>query len=81
MHPSLRRSTRSSARLTTLVRLLTTGILGSVFSSASSLVVGSVLAVFMLLFLLKDWQQLNTWTAGHIGLPEVVGTHASWTGR
>ena len=56
-----------------VVRLLTTGILGSVFSSASSLVVGSVLAVFMLLFLLKDWQQINTWTAGHIGLPEVVG--------
>jgi len=56
-----------------VVRLLTTGILGSVFSSASSLVVGSVLAIFMLLFLLKDWQQINTWTAGHIGLPEVVG--------
>jgi predicted PurR-regulated permease PerM len=56
-----------------VVRLLTTGILGSVFSSASSLVVGSVLAVFMLLFLLKDWQQINTWTAGHMGLPEVVG--------
>jgi predicted PurR-regulated permease PerM len=56
-----------------VVRLLTRGILGSVFSSASSLVVGSVLAVFMLLFLLKDWQQINTWTAGHMGLPEVVG--------
>ena len=27
----------------------------------------------MLLFLLKDWQQINTWTAAHIGLPEVVG--------
>ena len=56
-----------------VVRVLTTGLLGSVFSSASSLVVGSVLAIFMLLFLLKDWEQINTWTARHIGLPEVVG--------
>jgi predicted PurR-regulated permease PerM len=56
-----------------LVRLLTTGVLGSLFSSASSLVIGSVLAVFMLLFLLKDWVQINRWTAGHLGLPETVG--------
>jgi len=56
-----------------VVRLLATGVLGSLFSSASSLVVASVLAIFMLLFLLKDWQQINDWTASHIGLPEVVG--------
>ena len=56
-----------------VVHLLVTGLLGSLFSSASSLVVGSVLAVFMLLFLLKDWQQINTWTASHIGLPEGMG--------
>ena len=56
-----------------VVRLLATGLLGSLFSSASSLVVASVLAVFMLLFLLKDWRQLNDWTASHVGLPEGVG--------
>jgi putative heme transporter len=56
-----------------LIRLLTTGLLGSVFGSATTLVVGSVLAVFMLLFLLKDWDQLNTWAASHVGLPEATG--------
>lgn len=56
-----------------VVRVLATGVLGSLFSSASSLVVGSVLAVFMLLFLLKDWRQLNDWTAGHLGVPETLG--------
>jgi putative heme transporter len=55
------------------VRLLTSGVLGSLFSSASSLVVGSVLAIFMLLFLLKDWAQITGWTADHLGLPSAVG--------
>ena len=49
------------------------GLLGSLFSSASSFVVGSVLAIFMLLFLLKDWEQITGWTAGHLGLPPAVG--------
>lgn len=56
-----------------LVRLLMSGVLGSLFSSASSLVVGSVLAIFMLLFLLKDWEQILGWTAGHLGLPAALG--------
>ena len=58
-----------------LVRVLTSGLLGSLFSSASSFVVGSVLAIFMLLFLLKDWDQITGWTAGHLGLPELRGSH------
>ena len=56
-----------------LVRLLMSGVLGSLFSSASSLVVGSVLAIFMLLFLVKDWAQITRWTANHLGLPPAVG--------
>ena len=56
-----------------LVRLFGSGLLGSLFSSASSFVVGSVLAIFMLLFLLKDWQQITGWTACHLGLPPAVG--------
>jgi putative heme transporter len=56
-----------------LVRVLVSGVLGSLFSSASSLVVGVVLAIFMLLFMLKDWAQLTQWTAGHLGLPAEVG--------
>ena len=56
-----------------VARLLTSGLLGSLFASASSFVVGSVLAIFMLLFLLKDWHQITGWTAGHLGLPTPVG--------
>ena len=56
-----------------VVRMLSAGFLGSLFSSASSLLVGSVLAIFMLLFLLKDWPQIIGWTAGHLGLPAEVG--------
>jgi putative heme transporter len=56
-----------------LVRLLTSGALGAVFLSASSLVIGSVLAVFMLLYLLKDWEQIAGWIASHVGLPAETG--------
>lgn len=56
-----------------VVRSLGSGSLGSLFSSASSFVVGSVLAIFMLLFLVKDWEQITGWTAGHLGLPPAVG--------
>ena len=54
-------------------RLLVSGLLGSLFSSASGLLVGTVLAVFMLLFLLKDWVQITGWMANHIGLPSATG--------
>ncbi|SES46007.1 Predicted PurR-regulated permease PerM [Pedococcus cremeus] len=56
-----------------VVRVLTSGALGALFSSAGSLVVGSVLAMFMLLFLLKDWEQIVGWTAGRLGLPPALG--------
>jgi len=56
-----------------IVRVLTTGILGSLFSSAASLFVGFVLAVFMLLFLLKDWVKITDWTSTHLGLPAPIG--------
>ena len=53
--------------------MLTSGILWPFFSSASSFVVGTVLAIFMLLFLLKDWAQITRWTVGRLGLPTEVG--------
>ncbi|HET6654214.1 MAG TPA: AI-2E family transporter [Nocardioides sp.] len=56
-----------------VVRLLTSGVLGSLFSSASGFVVGTVLGIFMLLFLLKDWAQITGWTSAHLGLPPEVG--------
>jgi putative heme transporter len=56
-----------------VVSLLVHGVLGSLFSSASGLVVGCVLALFMLLFLLKDWSQITGWTTRHVGLPPELG--------
>jgi predicted PurR-regulated permease PerM len=53
--------------------LLMSGVLGSLFSSAGSLVVGTVLAIFMLLFLLKDWSQITGWSVGHLGLSVATG--------
>ncbi len=55
------------------VHLLVFGVLGSIVSTASGLIVSTVLALFILLFLLKDWRQITDWTAGHIGLPAPVG--------
>ena len=47
--------------------------LSSVFSSATSFMIGSLVAVFLLYFGLKDWDQLSTWTARHLGVAEDVG--------
>ena len=55
------------------VRVLQSGVLGSLFSSAGSLIVSTVLSVFILLVLLKDWDQITGWTAGHLGVPAPVG--------
>jgi predicted PurR-regulated permease PerM len=55
------------------VQVLTSGVVGSLVSSAGSLIVSVILAVFILLFLLKDWAEITTWTAGHIGVPAPVG--------
>jgi predicted PurR-regulated permease PerM len=55
------------------VRVLTSGVVGSLVSSAGSLIVSTVLAVFMLLFLLKDWYPITGWTAGHLGVPASTG--------
>lgn len=52
---------------------LSLGLFGSLLSSATILVVGFVLALFVLLFLLKDWAPITTWSAGHIGLPTELG--------
>jgi predicted PurR-regulated permease PerM len=51
------------------LRLLTLGVLGSLVSSATVFLIGVVLGMFMLLFLLKDWGPITTWTTTHVGLP------------
>jgi predicted PurR-regulated permease PerM len=56
-----------------VLRGLSLGLVGSLFSSATILIVGTTLALFMLLFLLKDWAPITIWTAGHVGLPQRLG--------
>ena len=51
------------------MRALLVGWLGSAISSVAAVLVGIVLGTFMLLFLLKDWEPLTTWAAGHVALP------------
>jgi predicted PurR-regulated permease PerM len=57
------------------VRVLTTGVLGGLVSSAGGggFIISTVLALFMLLFLLKDWTQITGWTAQHLGVTEPLG--------
>ena len=63
----------SGARLATVLapalRALLVGVLGSALFSVTALLVGVVLGVFVLLFLLKDWESITTWTTHHAGLP------------
>jgi predicted PurR-regulated permease PerM len=51
------------------MRVLMIGWLGSAISSVTALLVGVVLGVFMLLFLLKDWQPITDWVVDHGPLP------------
>jgi predicted PurR-regulated permease PerM len=55
--------------LPSVMRTLVVGVLGSAITSVTALLVGIVLSVFMLLFLLKDWEPITTWTTHHAGLP------------
>jgi predicted PurR-regulated permease PerM len=64
---------RLSAGAHNTVRVLASGVVGSLFSSAGHLIVSAVLGVFMLLFLLKDWTQITDWTAAHLGVPPATG--------
>jgi putative heme transporter len=56
-----------------VVPTLTSGVLGSILSSAGVLFIGVGLALFMLLFLLKDWDEISGWTARHLGVPAATG--------
>ena len=56
-----------------VVPTLTSGVLGSIVSSVGVLFVGAALGLFMLLFLLKDWDEISGWTARHLGVPAATG--------
>lgn len=62
-----------------------TTYLSTVFSSAAAFVVGSLVAVFLLYFGLKDWHMLSDWLASHIGVPAELGhditEDATWSIR
>jgi putative heme transporter len=51
------------------VRTLTSGVLGSLVASTGAFVVSSVLALFVLLFLLKDWGPIVDFTTRHLVVP------------
>jgi predicted PurR-regulated permease PerM len=56
-----------------VVHTLTSGVVGSLVSSAGVFVIGAALALFMLLFLLKDWDQIMGWIGAHLGVPAPIG--------
>jgi predicted PurR-regulated permease PerM len=58
-----------AAVLASASRALLAGALGSALFSVTALLVGVVLSVFVLLFLLKDWEPITTWSTHHAGLP------------
>jgi predicted PurR-regulated permease PerM len=66
--------TRLAAVLASTLRALLVGALGSAVFSATALLVGVVLSVFVLLFLLKDWKPITTWSTHHAGLPPRVAS-------
>ncbi len=45
------------------------GVVSSSLSGAFSLVIGVFLALFILFFLLNDWEKISAWVIGHTGLP------------
>jgi predicted PurR-regulated permease PerM len=67
--PDSSRGAALSGVLRGALRALLVGWLGSAISSVAAVLVGIVLGTFMLLFLLKDWEPLTTWAAGHVALP------------
>ena len=49
------------------------GYVGTVFSSTASFFAGTFIAVFMLYFILADWNRLRAWVAAHLGVEAAVG--------
>ncbi|WP_402468719.1 AI-2E family transporter [Isoptericola aurantiacus] len=47
--------------------------LGSVFSGTAALIMGTFVGVFLLYFVLADWDLLMRWSARHLGVREDVG--------
>ncbi|GAA1993250.1 AI-2E family transporter [Isoptericola halotolerans] len=50
-----------------------TAQLGNVFSGTAALAMGTFVGLFLLYFILADWDQLMRWTARNVGVAEDVG--------
>ncbi|WP_407320301.1 AI-2E family transporter [Isoptericola halotolerans] len=50
-----------------------TAQLGNVFSGTAALAMGTFVGLFLLYFILADWDSLTRWTARHLGVAEDVG--------
>lgn len=74
LDPGGERGEHLATVLASALRALLAGALGSALFSATALLVGVVLNVFVLLFLLKDWQPITTWGTRHAGLPPRVAS-------
>lgn len=49
------------------------GLFGTVFSSTAAFFAGMFVGVFMLYFVLADWEELRVWVASHLGVDDSVG--------
>jgi predicted PurR-regulated permease PerM len=47
--------------------------LGTVFSSTAAFFAGTFVAVFLLYFILADWEELRSWVGSHLGVDATVG--------
>ncbi|TDT15887.1 putative PurR-regulated permease PerM [Ilumatobacter fluminis] len=61
------------------------GLAGTVFSTATAFLAGSFVGVFMLYFILADWNRLANWVGDHLGVSSEVGRgivdDATWSMR
>ena len=61
------------------------GLVGTVFSTATAFLAGTFVGVFMLYFILADWDRLANWVGDHLGVASEVGRgivdDATWSMR
>jgi predicted PurR-regulated permease PerM len=46
---------------------------GTAFSGVVSFMAGALMGLFLLYFILADWDRLQTWVGGHLGVPQDLG--------
>ncbi len=46
---------------------------GSVFSSVSAFIAGTFVGLFLLFYILADWEEFSVWLGSHLGVPSDLG--------